>query len=505
MTDRRYAKYARLVLSFVPDGLCWRGWGIAVLVLLLVGGCHPSSPAPQAPLDAFTAHLDERVPALMQSYDVPGVSMALIRDGKRVWTGAYGYADRASGRRMTTEAVFRGESISKPVTAWGVMTLVEAGRLNLDAPVQQYLDDWSFPASAFDAGTVTVRQLLSNSAGLSLGIIGEEYRPQDRIPSLRTYLTREVRLVREPGTEFAYSNAGFNLLELLVEEVTGRDFAAYMAEEVLQPLGMQRSGFAWADSLEPVVPTGYDLEGAPVPIYVYPGTASGGLFADVEDIARFVQAEVTDSAGHDVLTRDRVRQLHTPQVPIPGLFGIVADAYGLGHFVETLPNGRRAVWHGGQGHGWMTHIHAVPESGDGIVILTNSQRTWPFMARVLTDWAQWSRNEAVKMGRISDGITALWGLVGLIGLATLWGGGRLIRGVYRGRRQWGPLAPSSRVVRMLQLALGIGILAGLSWSAAQPYLMVSSIFPATVHWVGTSLVGGAAVLILLALFPRRKT
>jgi CubicO group peptidase (beta-lactamase class C family) len=406
---------------------------------------------------------------------------------------------------MTTEAVFRGESISKPVTAWGVMTLVAAGRLDLDAPVQQYLDDWTFPMSAYDAQKVTIRQLLSNSGGLSLGIIGEEYRPQDRMPSLRTYLSREVQLVREPGTEFAYSNAGFNLLELLVEEVTGRDFAAYMAEEVLHPLGMHRSGFAWADSLEPVVPTGYDLEGAPVPVYVYPGTASGGLFADVEDVARFVQAEVADSVGHEVLSHKNIRRLHTPQLPISGLFGMVADAYALGHFVETLPNGRRAVWHGGQGHGWMTHIHAVPESGDGIVILTNSQRSWPLMAQVLTDWARWSGNEAVKMGRISDGVAVLWGFVGLIVLATLWGGGRWIRGLYRGGRQWGPLAPSSRLLRMLQLVLGIGIVAGLAWSTAQPYLMVSSIFPATVHWVGISLVGGAGVLILLALFPRRKT
>ncbi len=69
---------------------------------------------------------------------------------------------------------------------------------------------------------------------------------------------------------------------------------------------------------------------------------------------------------------------------IPGLFGFAADAYGFRHFIETLPDRRRAVWHGGQGHGWMTHFHAIPESGDGIVILTNSQRSWPFMSRVPT-------------------------------------------------------------------------------------------------------------------------
>jgi CubicO group peptidase (beta-lactamase class C family) len=362
------------------------------------------------------------------------------------------------------------------------------------------------PESDDDERAVTVRRLLSQNSGLPLGPVGEdaEYPPSGDVPPLRTYLSREARLSRPPGSGFAYSNVGFNLLELLVEEGTGRDFAAYMATEVLRPLGMRQSSYAWADSLRPRMPTGYERGGTPVPPYVYPAAASGGLLGTAGDVARFVAASVADTAvgTPPVLSPERIRTLHTPQVEIPGLYGMVADAYGFGHFLETLPTGQTAVWHGGQGHGWMTHFHAVPASGDGLVILTNSERSWPVMARILSDWAQWSGIGAVKMGRITQAATVLQILVGLMVLATLWGAGRLLWGLRRGTRRWAPLSGPVRPTRLLRAGLGLGIIAALAWSIAQPYLMVTAIFPATAEWAGLALLGGAGVLLLSASVPR---
>lgn len=492
-----------------------------MLVLLLAGsGCTQVPVGPGDPLEAFTAHLDERVPRLMDRYDVPGATLALVQRGEVVWSGAYGYADREQRRAMTVDAVFRAESISKPVTAWGVMRLIEQGRVELDAPVERYLGGFEFPETGHPGHAVTVRRLLSNSAGLPLGPIGTdaEYAPGSDMPSVRDYLAREARLVQEPGTGFVYSNVGFNTLELLIEEVTGRNFAAYMADEVLRPLGMHRSRFAWAETLRTAMPMGYELPGTPVPPYVYPVVASGGLLAPVEDIARFVCAEMAgayeatdsdtarpDSTGLSVLRRASIRRLHSPQVDVRGLFGLVADAYGFGHFLEALPDGRRAVWHGGQGHGWMTHFHAVPASGDGIVILTNSERSWPLMARVLHDWARWNGFGSVKFGRITHATTALWMGIGAVALVSLRQVYRLLHGWCRGRRRWGPLSKSSRLTRSLQAALAMGVIGALAWSAAQPYLFVSSIFPNAAGWAGITLVIGAAVLGLSVLFPRVET
>ena len=474
-----------------------------VLILLVGVSCSRPSIQPQDSLEAFTEHLDQRVPQLMRRYGVPGASIALVRDGELVWANAYGYADLAQERKMTVDAVCRAESISKSVTAWGVMKLVEQGKISLDDSVQQYLSDVQLPDNI---GTeVTVRRLLSQNAGMPLGPIGAgvEYAPQSEMPSLHDYLAQEVRLVRDPGSGFLYSNVGFNLLELLIEEVTGRDFAAYMADEVLAPLGMHRSSFGWDETLRPSIPLGYEQQGTPVPPYVYPVNASGGLFAPVEDIARFVSAEMTGSYGENiVLEQESIRDLHTPEVAVVGIYKFVADSYGLGHFIENLPEGQRAVWHGGQGHGWMSHFLAVPETGDGIVILTNSERSWPFMARVLTTWARWSGVGAVQMGIITQATIALQAFIGIVVLAFLWQGYRLLRGLRSGQRRFEPFSRDAWQVRLLQAALGLGVLVALAWSAAQPYLMATSIFPSTVGWAGASFLVGGMTMLLSASFPR---
>jgi len=481
-------------------------FAILILLMSLLMGCHAAKPGAQDSLDQFSAFLDERIPHLMARYDIPGVCLAIVRDGTPAWSGAYGYADLEQKRKMTVDAVCRVESISKSVTAWGVMRLVEQGLIDLDAPAQTYLPDFRLPQSEHSGQQITVRRLLSGNAGLPQGTIGKsvEYAPQNPMPTLQEFLQSEVRLLNEPGAGFMYSNVGFNLLELLIQEVTGQDFTEFMAQEVLAPLGMAHSSFAWRPSLGTRIPTGYELDGTPVPPYVYPAGAAGGLFATVGDIARFVCAEMTQShVDHGVLMQESMSQIHTPQVKIPGLFGFVADHYGFGHFIETLTDGRKAVWHGGQGHGWMTHFHAIPESGDGIVILTNSQRSWPFMAQVLTDWSKWLGIKPVKMGRITLAAKALWTLIGFVLLISLLQAYRLITNLLGGARKLAPFAPQYRFRRSLQFVFGLVIFAALVWSVAQPYLFISSIFPQGVFWGGISLLALAVINMMSACFSLR--
>ena len=94
------------------------------------------------PLDEFKAHMDERIPALMKLYGIPGCNIALVKDYEVVWTESYGYADVESGRELTVDTPMSVQSITKSVTAWGVMGLVEKGLIDLDAPVSQYLKSW---------------------------------------------------------------------------------------------------------------------------------------------------------------------------------------------------------------------------------------------------------------------------------------------------------------------------------------------------------------------------
>ena len=249
-------------------------------VVLFMNLREKDNPAPGS-VEDWARTMDDRVPALMAQYQVPGISMALIRDGKIAWTSAYGYARLDPPRSMTIETPCRVESISKSVTAWGVMHLVQKGLIDLDTPVASYLGSWRLPETPYEEEEVTVRRLLSQTAGMPLGSIGVRYDPEGPLPGLDDHLSREAVLFREPGTSFAYSNAGYNLLELLIEKVTGEDFASYMAREVLSPLGMENSGFLWNREWEPGVPDGHDTDGSAIPVYVYPDKASGGLFAPV--------------------------------------------------------------------------------------------------------------------------------------------------------------------------------------------------------------------------------
>src|SRR6056297_3375763 len=119
--------------------------------------------------EVFTDHLKDRIPALMAYYDIPGMNIAIIKDGKKVWADAFGYANVEKEIKMTTETTCRVESISKSVTAWGIMKLVEDGKIELDVPVREYLTDWDFSKYKFSAEKITTRMLLSHTAGMSLG------------------------------------------------------------------------------------------------------------------------------------------------------------------------------------------------------------------------------------------------------------------------------------------------------------------------------------------------
>ncbi len=483
---------------------------VIVLICALVAVAAQVSAAPAAEsstnVEAFVAQLDDRVPRWMERAGVPGVAIALVRRGEVVWTGAFGDADVIRQQPMTPESICRAESISKSVTAWGVMTLVDQGLVDLDTDVEGYLGSWELSDSKYDESEVTVRRLLSGNAGMQLGTIGPEveYEPGSAMPPLREHLSDEALVVEEPGSMFIYSNPGFNLLQLLVEEVSGLDFADYMHQAVLSPLGMDRASYAWQPEYEGQVPNGYELDGTPVPPYVYPAGAAGGLFADVADIARFVAAEMVGPyySARGILRENSINLIHEPQVEIGGIFGFVAESYGFGHFIETLSDGRRAVWHGGQGHGWMTHFHAVPESGDGIVILTNSNRSWPFLARVLADWSRWNGFAPVKFSRITYATVAVWVLIGVVAAAALLQLVRLVLGIARRRRRPAPLAGARPVLRTVEAVVGVGLVALVIWRASLPYVFETSIFPVAALWIGVSLVFAGLVLIASALMPK---
>ena len=452
---------------------------------------------------AFSARLEERVPDLLDRYEIPGASLALIEDGEVVWTGAYGESRPEEGRAMTTDTLCRPQSITKSVTAWGVMTLVEAGAINLDDPIGRHVTSWELPESEYSWDAVTVRRVLSHSAGLPAGGY-DNVSPGDELPSIYETLDGEAggpvaRPVGEPGT-FRYSNPGYVLLELLIEDVTGEDYAKYMRDAVLDPLGMDDATFDWSDRVESALITEHFVDGEPVPQYRESVRAHGMLYATAADVARFVAVATPgpdgEEPGRGILDPESVEELHTPIVETAGFYALGSDGAGLGHFVETLGDGERAVTHGGQGTGSWSWFHAVPETGDGIVLLTNSERSLQFIGDVVGEWAD-SRefssvgvSSAVRWSRVP--IWTLW-------VVAAWLGYRLVRGLYGGTREFAPTSPRSRVSRAVVGGVGL-LLLGAWWGVARSIL--EHFVPVYTEWLGVVVSVVAVLLLVTAMVPR---
>jgi CubicO group peptidase (beta-lactamase class C family) len=261
----------------------------------------------------------------MESLHVPAVSMAAIRNGQVDWAQAYGVVS-LGGERATTRTLFGAASISKPVTAVGVLKLVEDGRIDLDTDVNHYLKRWKIPESTFASEKkITVRELLGHTSGIGTHN-GELYDPGQPIPTFLQLLDGEkpaktppVRVEAIPGTKFAYSNGGYLVLALLVEDVTGETFARYVKRAVLDPMGMKDSTF---DS--PLPPdwasrgaTGYwedGKTGVPPAKFVEPNLAAGGLWTTPTDLAKFLIEMQREYEGrsHKVLHQQTVQMLAKP-------------------------------------------------------------------------------------------------------------------------------------------------------------------------------------------------
>jgi CubicO group peptidase (beta-lactamase class C family) len=336
------------------------------------------------------------MPELLARYGVPGAAVGVIRDGEIMWVKGYGLADVGKAVSVTPDTKFNGGSISKSITAWGVMRLVQQGKISLDEPVETYLRRWKIPASQFDSRKVTIRRLLSHMSGIS----NHDYRgsdPATPLPAVDETLsgktgTGEVRLIADPGTAFGYSGANYAILQLVIEEVTGRPFAEYMYDEILRPLGMTASTFGLPDHLE-MMATPYDSMGNAIPLLRYNQLAAAGLSTSIRDLTRFAAAGLGNGRKRPGRAVLRPQVVSLMQRPVPNSQWADRDPYGprpqygLGYTVRPQQfGGRPGIGHGGSNNGWEALVQIIPESGDGLVVMTNSSNGTAIIAELLCMW-----------------------------------------------------------------------------------------------------------------------
>lgn len=311
----------------------------------------------------------------MRYYRVPGVSVAVINDGRIEWARGWGEAQAGSGIPVDTATLFQAASISKPVAAVAALRLVQEGRLALDEDVNTRLRSWQVPESPFTATEkVTLRRLLSHSAGTTVhGFPG--YAADAAVPGAVQVLdgaapanTRPVRVDTLPGSRWRYSGGGYTIAQLVMADVTGRPFAELMREQVLEPAGMRHSTYAQplpADRAGQAA-TAHRADGTPVAgkYHTYPEQAAAGLWTTPSDLARLaieVQRAYNGETGR-VLTPETARLMLATQ----------AGSYGLGFRVNGAGDSLRFE-HGGSNQGFRAFFVAMAETGTGVVVMTNGE------------------------------------------------------------------------------------------------------------------------------------
>ena len=374
-----------LVVAAVAIALCSL-WSTLVVTWALRGVSTPI--APRGDARAFMAAAIERV----KDAGIGNCALALIENGRIFDSYFYSVGDP-----INDTTLFQMASVSKWVTAWGVMALVQHGRLELDAPVSRYLMRWRLPPSAFNNDDVTVRRLLSHMAGLSDGLGYLGFPPGTPAQSLEESLTYaadhepgadgHVRVGRAPGSHFQYSGGGFALLQLIVEEVTHDQFAHFMQQAVLDPLGMVRSTFDEDLAMARGIATSYEGS-APAIHYHFSAPGAASLYSDVTDLARFVMAHFPseDGAlpGRGVLPPESLVEMRAPAARMLG-----AEIWGLGMQLYGRSGTSDHVF----GHGginWPAINHAVridPVARSGIVILSSGSNE--FATWLAADWEHW--------------------------------------------------------------------------------------------------------------------
>lgn len=336
------------------------------------------------------------------------------------------------GDPVDADTRFQVASLSKWITAWGVMDLVEAGRLDLDAPVSTYLTRWSLPDSRFDNDQVTVRRLLSHTAGLTDGLGYGGFAPGTNVQPLEDSLTRaadaeadgRVRVGAEPGSEWRYSGGGYALLQLVIEEVSGQPFEAYMRQAVLDPLELRASTFV-LDHDAPDLATFYDVDGTPADHYRFSAPSAAGLYTTAADMTRFLQAQLPgpggEPPGRGVLQPDTLALMRQPHA-----FAFGTDIWGLGTmlYAENGSGGHIIGHDGANRPAISTSVRLDPATGDGIVLLITGA---PALAGHLAgEWVFWQSGR-LDIGTFYDSsgdmilaIAAGWGVIVLAVLVLGW-------------------------------------------------------------------------------------
>ena len=369
-------------------------WALIVLAAIFVEAMwFGEPPVERGNIASIENYLVGKMREVAADKRLGSAALVLMQNGEIVSNHGFGVSNAETQTPVNPDrTLFQLASISKAVTAFGVMKLVEENKIGLDEPAMRYLKRWRFPGRENYRDKVTVRHLLTHTAGLYDGARFGGVEPGEKMPTLEESLNAaasdEMKIIAEPGTAFIYGNGNSAVLQLLIEDVTGKPFAVYMKETVLQPLGMNESSFD-AESVAQNIAPDFDSSLKIHPRRHYAATGAVALYASATDAARFALAFTGENP---VLKRETINQMLAPQNGTNGSWGL-----GQTLFIENGAGGFIAGHDGGAIPAWGAAMRFNPATGNGFVLLISGGSG--ATNRLSHDWIYWETGKMTAQGR----------------------------------------------------------------------------------------------------------
>jgi CubicO group peptidase (beta-lactamase class C family) len=382
---------------------------LLLIFFTLVVGCAPQSQQSNLTAEQHRARIErhlvapdyaKRVPKGHDSladrlayWHVPGVSVAVINDGKVDWAAAYGTADLESGKRVDERTLFHGASLSKPVNAIAVLKFAQEGKVDLDRDVNEQLKSWKVPPSELARGTpITLRRLLSHTAGMSVRFFGIGFPASQPAPTLLDVLngkppaTQPVKIVDPPGKQYYYSGGAVAISQLMLEEAAKEPYPKIVKQQVFEPLSMTESTFELKLTPEqtaraaPGFKEGKRVNG---PDRIYPAMSAAGLWTTARDYCQVVMEiqQAADGKGK-ILSPQAALAMLTPYIANAKSASPRKSTVGMGVFLAGRGKGR-TFYHAGSHAGYACYMIGRLEAGQGVVVLTNGDDAFDLIAEIV--------------------------------------------------------------------------------------------------------------------------
>lgn len=320
--------------------------------------------------------LRELIRAMSVEASAPSLAVAVAQNGVIIWEEGFGWANRERRIPANAHTMCSLASISKPITATGLMILKEHGKLDLDCPINSYLGEAKIKAWVGNPDEATVRRVANHTSGLPLHyhfFCKDESYPR---PPMEETIRRYGNLVTAPGERYQYSNLGYGILDYVISRISGKSYADFMREEVFLPLGMTRASVHVGPGLEKYQAIRYGLDGLPISFYDFDHPGGSAVFSSAHDLVRFgmfhLKSHLPDQKA--ILSDETIDIMQIPTAEMGDSHG-----YGIGWAISGDNLGYLTVSHNGGMGGVSTVLMMIPEEKIVVVVLTNSSLQIPHL------------------------------------------------------------------------------------------------------------------------------